>query len=629
MIVAADVAGYSRLMGRDESGTLAALQGHLGELIEPKIAEYAGRTVKSMGDGLLLEFPSVVDAVRCAVDIQRGMEERNAAVPEEQQIQFRIGINVGDIIIHGDDIFGNGVNVAARLESLAEPGSICVSRIVRDHVLDRLNYVFEDLGAQKVKNIVRPVRAYRVDFRNEAPQQESWWSRRWRHLTLALRGQWLAAGILVLAVPGGVAWTVANLWDVAAAVAPPTMSVAIAPLGATSGDTDASRLAEVLTHNIATRLIREGGWASEPRARVVLVDAAAAGDSRTVTASELSRNFNVRYVLQGELLKSGNRYAANLRLVEAATLEQVWSQREEWQEAEMSAESSTKLRNLTAQLRAALQGAEIRRVVAQPLSELGAMELVLRAIDLWRSDKSLAGTIKARELADEALRRGPDLVPALLIRSALADRELDVDPDASHRDRIMREFDEFTNRAIGLDPTDPVAWDFRGIVLMYLGRWDAALEANATAIKLAPHKPDHYDSKAWLLNMTGRPGEALPLVDRVLAMDPNSTEAGFALRNACEAHLLLGQAEQAIAACERARGLTKDDLFIALFLAAAYANHGDLAKAAIIRADALRIVPGYTIAQLRAKRYSEHPEYQRIAREYWHEGLHKAGFPEQ
>jgi tetratricopeptide (TPR) repeat protein len=131
------------------------------------------------------------------------------------------------------------------------------------------------------------------------------------------------------------------------------------------------------------------------------------------------------------------------------------------------------------------------------------------------------------------------------------------------------------------------------------------------------------------MNMIGRPGEALPLVDRALAMDPHSTEAWYALRNACEAHLLLGQAEKAIAACERARGLTKDDLFVALFLAAAYANHGDLAKAATARADVLRIVPGYTIAQLRAKRYSDHPEYQRVAKKYWHEGLRKAGFPEQ
>src|SRR5437660_9248833 len=152
-IVSADVAGYSRLMGRDDSGTLAGLKAHRRELIDPKIAEYGGRIVKTTGDGLLLEFPSVVDAVRCAVDIQRGMAERNASVPVDYRIEFRIGINVGDIIIDGDDIFGDGVNVAARLQTLADPGDICVSKVVRDQVLDKLNFTIEDLGRKQVKNI--------------------------------------------------------------------------------------------------------------------------------------------------------------------------------------------------------------------------------------------------------------------------------------------------------------------------------------------------------------------------------------------------------------------------------------------------------------------------------------------
>ena len=163
-IVSLDVAGYSRLMGLDDSGTLAALKAHRRELIDPKIAEHDGRIVKTTGDGLLLEFSSVVDAVRCAVDVQRGMAERNAGVAPDKRLDFRIGINVGDIIIDGDDIFGDGVNVAARLEALAEPGGICVSRVVRDQVLDKLSFTFEDLGAQEVKNIARPVEVYRVDL---------------------------------------------------------------------------------------------------------------------------------------------------------------------------------------------------------------------------------------------------------------------------------------------------------------------------------------------------------------------------------------------------------------------------------------------------------------------------------
>jgi adenylate cyclase len=161
-ILAADVAGYSRLMGADEEGTLERLKALRRELIDPKIAEHHGRLVKTTGDGVLVEFPSVVDAVRCAVDVQQGMAERNAEVPEEKRIEFRIGINLGDVIAEEHDIFGDGVNVAARLEALAEPGGICVSRVVRDQVRDRLDYTFEDMGEQSVKNIARPVRVYAV-----------------------------------------------------------------------------------------------------------------------------------------------------------------------------------------------------------------------------------------------------------------------------------------------------------------------------------------------------------------------------------------------------------------------------------------------------------------------------------
>jgi adenylate cyclase len=159
-ILAADVAGYSRLMGADEEGTHERLKAHLAQLVEPKIKEHRGRTVKNTGDGLLAEFSSVVDAVRCAVEIQRGMAEREPEVPEQQRIRFRIGINLGDVIAEGEDIFGDGVNIAARLEALAEPGRICVSRVVRDQVRDKLDYTFEDLGEQQVKNIARPVRVY-------------------------------------------------------------------------------------------------------------------------------------------------------------------------------------------------------------------------------------------------------------------------------------------------------------------------------------------------------------------------------------------------------------------------------------------------------------------------------------
>jgi adenylate cyclase len=560
--------------------------------------------------------------------VQRGMAERNAGVPPEQRIEFRIGINVGDIIIDGDDIFGDGVNVAARVQTLAEPGGICTSKVVREQVLDKLSFTFEDLGPQQVKNIARPVEVYRVDLGSEALQRPHGGGRRWLPLSRAVKWRWLATGVVVIGFAAVALLALPQLWKAAPAPAPPAMSVAIAPMTAPSSDTDASRLAEVLTHSVATRLSREGGRGGSPHALVVAVDSAAASGGRAVTAAELARRVNVRYVLEGELRRSGNGYAVNLRLVEGAAGGQIWSQGDAWQDADISTESSAKLRNVTVQARNAIQGAETRRVAAQPLSGLSAMELVLRAIDLGRKDQSLAGTIEVRKLLDEALRREPNLVPALITRIAFADQELDIDPDAAHRDRILREYDELTNRAIGLDRNDPVAWDFRSAVLMYLGRWDAALEANAMAIKLAPDEPFHTQHRAWLMNMTGRPAEALTLVDRSLTIGPD-TNPGGALRVACEAHLLLGQAEQAITTCEQARGLYNDDLIVGLFLAAAYANHGDLARAAAAKSEVQRIAPGYTIAQLRAKRYSEVPEYQRLAEKYWYEGLRKAGFPQK
>src|SRR5450755_3538808 len=187
-------------MGRDDSATLAGLKAHRQELIDPKIAEYGGRIVKTTGDGLLLEFPSVVDAVRCAVDVQREMARRNAGVPPDLRIDFRVGINVGDIIIDGDDIFGDGVNVAARLEALAEPGGIWVSKVVRDQVLDKLSFRFEDLGAQEVKNIARPIEVYRVDLGTGGDQSGS--PSGWLRNISTVPRRWLAAAVLIAGTAG-------------------------------------------------------------------------------------------------------------------------------------------------------------------------------------------------------------------------------------------------------------------------------------------------------------------------------------------------------------------------------------------------------------------------------------------
>ncbi len=315
----------------------------------------------------------------------------------------------------------------------------------------------------------------------------------------------------------------------------------------------------------------------------------------------------------------------NLRLVDATTGEQVWSERGTLQDSDIFAESSARFRSLIERLRIALVGAESQRVMDQALPGLSAPELVLRAYAVWTIDRSIVGATEALKLADQALRLEPNLVPALVARAVLMNFKDDVDPNSDH-DRIAREQAELTARATILDPTDSAAWDWHAVALEYLGRMDAALEANGTSIKLDPDSPRFYLQRAWLMNMAGRPNEALPLTEQALALDP--AQIGAVMRIACEAHLLAGHAEQAIATCEKAASLGNDPLNN-LFLAAAYANHGDMPKAASAKADALRTMPGYTIARLRAKRYSEDPEYQRLAEKYWYEGLRKAGFPQK
>jgi len=608
-------------MGRDDSATLAELKAHRRELIDPKIAEYGGRIVKTTGDGLLLEFPSVVDAVRCAVDVQRGMAERNAGLPPDQRIDFRIGINVGDIIIDGDDIFGDGVNVAARLQALAEPGGICVSRVVRDQVLDKLSFTFDELGAQQVKNIARPVEVYRVDLASGTSPASK--HTRWSLPSFTRRGaRWLVAGVFALGVAGIAVWTLPRFWKAPPAASPPILSVAILPLAAPPGDADASRFSEALTRNLLTGLPSKRHYG---RVQVVSGSSTASGGSAASDARELGRRFNVRYVLEGDVLRGGEGNTVNLRLVDAVTGGQVWSERDTLRDSDVAVESSVMLRNLTARLRTVLVGAETQRVMAQPMSSLSAPELVLRAQALSNKDQSLAGFIEARKLVDRALRLDPDLVPALILSAALINNEGDVDPNQD-RDRIAREQDQLTARAVLLDPTDPSAWDWRGVALGYLGRWDAALEANSMAIKLEPYEPRWYADRAWVMIHMARPAEALALVDKVLALDP--ANVGYPMLMACEAHLLAGQAERAVATCEKATGLY-GSWDVNLYLAAAYANHGELAKASAAKAQALRTVPGYTITQLRAKRYSDNPEYLKLVEKYFYEGLRKAGFPER
>jgi tetratricopeptide (TPR) repeat protein len=397
-------------------------------------------------------------------------------------------------------------------------------------------------------------------------------------------------------------------WGGSRSAKPPAMSLAIMPFSAPAGEAATARLAEALPRELTTVLV------------------ACCHELKVLSGrADRPQPLAGRYRVEGDLHTGAGGNFANLRLVDAATGGQAWSTRFNLPELDSSFESSARVRKLASSLAGAVKSAETLRVLGQPLEKLDATELALRGYAAWKDGQTLDKTLQAQKLYDAALRLDPNSSYALLLQAANWDLLNDVDPN-SDRDQMIRQMSELTLRAVNLDPTNPHAWSIRAGALANAGRWSAAVEANERRIALDPFSPAPYEYKAWLMTMTGRPGEALPLVDRALSLDPESV--GWAMRFACEAHLLLGQFDDAVSACEKAAG-TNADWFITSYLAASYANRGDLDKAMAAKDALLRTVPTYTIAQLRAKHYSDVPEYLRMAEANWYSGLRKAGIPER
>src|SRR5438552_6934313 len=282
-ILVADIAGYSRLMGADEEGTLARLKVLRSELIDPKNKQHRGRIVKTTGDGILIEFVSVVDAVRCAIEVQQGMVERNADLPQEQRIEFRVGVNLGDVMIEGRDLYGDGVNIAARLEALAEPGGICISRTVLSHARDKVSFDVEDAGEQTLKNIARPVHAYRIII----PSQR----------------------------------TATRKPEVPALALPDKPSVAVLPFTNMSGDPEQESVSDGIAEDVITAL------SHYPSLFVIARNSSFTYKGRAVDVKQVGRELGVRYVLEGSVRKAGNRIRVTAQLVEAGTSNHVWAER--------------------------------------------------------------------------------------------------------------------------------------------------------------------------------------------------------------------------------------------------------------------------------------------------------------
>jgi adenylate cyclase len=546
-ILAADVAGYSRLIGADEGGTLQALKAIRAELIDPTIAAHNGRLVKTTGDGLLVEFGSVVDALSCATEVQAAMAQRNAnaPTPADKRIEFRIGINVGDIVVEEGDIFGDGVNIAARLEGLAEPGGICVSARVQEDATGKLDLAFDDMGEQALKNIARPVRAYMIATgRVSGPTK-----------------------------------------DTPALALPDKPSIAVLPFTNMSRDPEQEFFADGIAEDVITALSRY------PSLFVIARNSSFTYKGRAVDVKRIGRELGVRYVLEGSLRKAGNRIRGTAQLVEAETGKHVWAERYDRDLTDIFAVQDEITEAVTIAIAPAIAEAEQQRALRKPPDSLDAWAAYQRG--LWHLGNATAAD---NELAEKFFQQAIDLDPTfaggyrglawaqmfsasqfqrrslkevqasagVLARRAVqldsadaeahvclsfwlfregdgpgalaeAERALALSPNLANAHlaigaalaRLDRAEESLAPRetSIRLDPCGPqvmIAWDHLVATLYRVGQYERLLDVAQQVIRARPDHPPTYRWLAAALGQLGRTAEARAALEKAIAMGPAS-----------------------------------------------------------------------------------------------------------
>jgi adenylate cyclase len=507
-ILAGDIAGYSRLMSADEEGTLHNLKVHRKELVDPKITEHRGRIVKTTGDGILVEFVSVVDAVRCAVDIQRGMVERNANVPADKRIEFRIGINVGDIIIDGDDIFGDGVNVAARLEALAHPGGIMVSSVVHDKVRDKLSFGFEDMGEQTVKNIARPIGVHRVSLAESAP-------------------------------PATFKSTVAA--ESSTANRP---SIAVLPFANMSGDPEQEYFADGISEDIITGLSKLRWFF------VIARNSSFIYKGKALDVKRAARELGVRYILEGSVRKGGNRVRITAQLIDAATGNHIWADRYDGELADVFTLQDEITKKVVAAIEPKLLEAEALRSQSRSTEDLDAWEMVIHANSLfWRM--TAAEGAAAIDMLDRAIKRYPNYAPAhsMLAFMLLVSSHLQVTPSMGHE---LKRAPELGARAAELDDSDPWAHLALGYVAFMQRRMAESTAEFQRALQLNPNFAAAHGYLGWALAFDGQSDAAMVHLQEAIRMSPHDPQNAIFNVGIAITHYMAGRYDDAIAACRTA-----------------------------------------------------------------------------
>jgi adenylate cyclase len=600
-IIVADVAGYSRLMGRDEEHTHRRIASLRNELLKPAIAAQGGTFIKDTGDGFLAEFPSVVDALRCGVGIQDGVAASNAGLPEGEHIAFRMGINLGDVIADGGDIFGDGVNIAARLEGLSEPGGIVVSRSVRDHVRDKLNVTFEDLGEQAVKNIRRPVRAFRIRGEAEFKPPEIQGDARTvprRHVVA-----FATAGV-VLALTSGFWWAPQNLpnqltafWpsvlhphDQARRPASP-LSILVLPFANLSADAQQDYFVDGITESLTTDLSR-----ALPGSFVVARGTALTYKGKSSDAGQVGRDLNVRYVIAGSVTTSGDRVRVNAQLTDAPTNTELWAERFDKMRSDILDVQDQIVGRLTRA--AGLQVIDIEARRSERLTNQTAVDFVMRGQAIANRPASRQNMVTARRLFEQALDYDPDNVDAIAgVATTYVFEVLNSYYNEGREERLLNAA-VLLRRALASDPRHVVARKVHAALLRAEGRFEEAIAASKSVISQNPGEPWAYKEVGLSHLYLGRMQDALDWFEKADQIGPRDPSRWIWLGAMGRVQFFLGRNDEAIRMLRMSADANPSDSRAYALLAAVFALSRKAEDAKSALAECLRLQPQMTIKRL-------------------------------
>jgi adenylate cyclase len=625
-ILAADVAGYSRFMGLDEEGTLARLKALRRELADPKIKEHRGRIVKTTGDGLLVEFASVIDSLRCAVEIQAAMAESNAPLPADKRIEFRVGIHQGDIVVEDGDIFGDGVNVAARLEGLAEPGGICVSARVQEDVAGKLDIAFRDLGEQQLRNIARSVRTYAVGAAASPARH--------RRRRIVISRLVAAAIILVVAGIGATTWwawprlspSATTAQAVPTAIPPaasidakpaPRLSIVVLPFANLSNDPQQQYFADGITEDLTTDL---------SRLRSVLVishNTAATYRDKHIEAKQIGRELGVRYVLEGSVRRSGNQVRVNAQLIDASNNAHLWAERFDDDVGDPLAIQN----EITSRNSWELIGAEN----ARPTDRSEALDYLLRGRAALNSGR-LENTEKAVDLLEHALALDPRSVEAQSrLASALISRSGPKEPAAAAAD--LQRAEELTAQALANSPGDPYTHRVKGKLLRNTRRCGDAVPEFEISLATDRNNPlTLVDLSTCKFLTGGSDQEAIVLTEQAIRLSPRDPNMWWWYTWIGFVHLLQSRIDEAIAWLEKGRSAQPKAAPPHWFLAAAYGFKGELERARAELAEAMKLTGSDRYSSV-ARTRANGDLYTPALRDRWETiffpGIRAAGLPEE